>query len=103
MGIFVFVSRNNFTRILTLLPRFRIFLVAECTVLEIASTFHAIGTVYLSELERQQQYCLRNLQIACKAVQVAISLENFKPNLIWCDKSGETKIILCGKSDVNPV
>jgi hypothetical protein len=34
--------------------------------------------VYLPELEPRLQYCLRNLQTACKAVQVAIPLEELK-------------------------
>jgi hypothetical protein len=34
--------------------------------------------VYLSELEPRLQYCPRNLQIACKAVQVAIPLGELK-------------------------
>ncbi len=33
---------------------------------------------YLSELEHRLQYCLRNLRIACKAVQVAIPLRELK-------------------------
>jgi hypothetical protein len=34
--------------------------------------------VYLSELEPGLQYCLRNLRIACKVVQVAIPLGELK-------------------------
>ncbi len=34
--------------------------------------------VYLPELEPRLQYCLRNLRIACKAVKVAIPLEELK-------------------------
>jgi hypothetical protein len=34
--------------------------------------------VYLCELERRLQYCLRNLQIACKAVHVAILVGELK-------------------------
>jgi hypothetical protein len=34
--------------------------------------------VYLPELEPQLQDCLRNLRIACKAVQVAIPLGELK-------------------------
>jgi hypothetical protein len=37
--------------------------------------------VYLSELEPRLQYCLRNLRIACKAVQVAIPLGELKLKL----------------------
>jgi hypothetical protein len=32
----------------------------------------------LSGLELRLQYCLRNLRIACEAVQVAIALGQFK-------------------------
>jgi hypothetical protein len=34
--------------------------------------------VYLPELETRLQYCLRNLRIACKAVQVTIPLGELK-------------------------
>jgi hypothetical protein len=34
--------------------------------------------VYLPELEPRLQYCLRNLRIACKRVQVAIPLRELK-------------------------
>jgi hypothetical protein len=34
--------------------------------------------MYLSELEHRLQYCLRNLQIACKAAQFAITLGEVK-------------------------
>jgi hypothetical protein len=34
--------------------------------------------MYLSELELRLQYCLRNLRIECKAVQVAIPLGELK-------------------------
>jgi hypothetical protein len=37
--------------------------------------------VYLSKLEPRLQYCLRNLRIACKAVQVAIPLGELKLKL----------------------
>jgi hypothetical protein len=37
--------------------------------------------VYLSELEPRLQYCLRNLRIACKAVQIAIPLGELKLKL----------------------
>jgi hypothetical protein len=37
--------------------------------------------VYVSELEPRLQYCLRNLQIACKAVQIAIPLGELKLKL----------------------
>jgi hypothetical protein len=37
--------------------------------------------MYLSELEPRLQYCLRNLQIACKAVQIAIPLGELKLKL----------------------
>jgi hypothetical protein len=37
--------------------------------------------VYLSELEHRLQYCLRNLRIARKAVQVAIPLRELKLKL----------------------
>ncbi len=38
------------------------------------------NTVYLSELDRSLQYCLRNLGIACKAVQVAMPLGELEKN-----------------------
>jgi hypothetical protein len=34
--------------------------------------------VYLSKVERRIQYCLRNRQLACKAVQVVIPLGELK-------------------------
>ena len=37
--------------------------------------------MYLPELEPRLQYCLRNLRIACKAVQVAIPLRELKLKL----------------------
>jgi hypothetical protein len=37
--------------------------------------------VYLSELDPRKQYCLRNLRIACKAMQVAIPLGELKLKL----------------------
>jgi hypothetical protein len=36
------------------------------------------NSVYLPELEPRLQYCLGNLRIACKAVQVAIPLGELK-------------------------
>jgi hypothetical protein len=36
------------------------------------------NSAYLPELEPRLQYCLRNLRIACKAVQVAIPLGELK-------------------------